>query len=114
MANLSTNEKEFLVKSLKTGLRLDGRGLLDHRNLSISFGHTFGNIELSLGNTKIQAKIVSSLEEPKKDRGNEGFLRFKVDLSIMDFSNQANSVYHRDKYSNEISKLLEKIIKGSK
>ena len=114
MANLSVNEQEFLSKSLKSGLRLDGRGLLDHRNISVSFGFSLGSIELSIGNTKVQSKVTSSLEEPKKDRPNEGFLRFKVDLSIMDFGKQTNSVYHRDKYSNEISKLLEKIIKGSK
>src|SRR5688500_14053851 len=110
MANLSINEKDFLAKSLKSGLRLDGRGLLDHRNISISFGFSLGNVELSLGNTKVQARVTGSLEEPRKDRPNEGFLRFKVDLSIMDFDKQKNHVYDRSKYSNEISKMLEKII----
>ena len=114
MSNISVNEKEFLSKSLKSGLRLDGRGLLDHRNLSISFGFALGSVELSLGNTKIQSKVTATLEEPKKERPQEGFLKFKVDLSVMDYDKQANSVYHKEKYSNEISKLLEKIIKGSK
>jgi len=114
MANLSVNEQEFLSKSLKGGLRLDGRGLLDHRNLSISFGFNLGSVELSLGNTKIQSKVTATLEEPKKERPQEGFLKFKVDLSVLDYDKQANSVYHKEKYSNEISKLLENIIKGSK
>jgi exosome complex component RRP45 len=114
MSNLSLNEKEFLRNSLKSKLRLDGRGLLDHRNISISFGLTLGSVELSLGDTKIQSKIIYSLEEPRKERPNEGFLKFKVDLSILNHTNQANSIYDTEKYSNEISKLLEKIIKGSK
>lgn len=95
-------------------MRFDGRRLLDHRNISIAFGNSLGSVELKLGGTKVVSKIVANLEEPKKERPNEGFVKFNVDLAIMEFNKQANEIYDKDKYQNEVAKILEKIIKGSK
>jgi exosome complex component RRP45 len=114
MSNLSINEKDFLKNSLQSNLRFDGRGMMDHRKINISFGSSYGSVEVSLGDTKVQSKITATLEEPRKERPNEGSLKFKVDLAMMAFTKQGNTKYDKDKYSNEISKVLERVIKGSK
>eukprot|EP01016_Furgasonia_blochmanni_P042452 TRINITY_DN5640_c0_g1_i14.p1 TRINITY_DN5640_c0_g1~~TRINITY_DN5640_c0_g1_i14.p1 ORF type:complete len:506 (-),score=90.52 TRINITY_DN5640_c0_g1_i14:1208-2686(-) len=114
MANLSTNDKDFILKALRQGLRLDGRELLDQRKIDVVFGLESGQVELSLGNTMVYAKVSAKITEPRKERPNEGFIRFNVDLSILNFSQQANSIYKANKYATEINKLLERIIKGSK
>lgn len=51
--------------------------------------------------TKVRSEII----EPKKERPSEGQIKFNIDLSV-----------YRDNqdYSNEIQKILEKIIKESK
>jgi hypothetical protein len=40
-------------------------------------------VELDLGNTKFFTKVYAEIKEPKQERPNEGFLRFKIDLSIL-------------------------------
>jgi exosome complex component RRP45 len=47
----STVEREFILKALKEGRRVDGRGLLDYRNVSFSFGVDLGTLEVRIGKT---------------------------------------------------------------
>ena len=114
MCDLSKNEKGYLLDLLKSGMRFDGRNLLDHRSITINFGYKLGTVELSLGQTRVYSSVTAKLEEPRIDRPNEGFLKFDIDLSILDKDKQMNSIYDLKKYSNEISRIIEKIIKGSK
>lgn len=59
------------------GLRVDGRQFMDNRNISVLFGNKMGCVELNIGNTKVYTRVSSEIIEPKPDRPNEGFLKFK-------------------------------------
>ena len=111
MEIFSNNEKEFVLKSLQMEQRLDGRNLIDHRKISLSFGLELGELELTYGGTRVFSKVIAEIVEPNKERLSEGFLKFKIDLST--FQNETN-IDNNKKYSNEISKLIERVIKDSK
>lgn len=49
---VSSNESLFIKGALVEGKRIDGRNLLDYRDLSVSFSEDYGRLELSLGETK--------------------------------------------------------------
>lgn len=49
---LSVNEQLFILDALRQNIRVDGRKLYDMRTLEISFGHSRGHAEVSLGNTR--------------------------------------------------------------
>lgn len=110
---ISANESDFVLKALKQGVRVDGRNLIDNRNISVKFGKNPGELEFSLGKTIIMTKISCEIGAPKEERPSEGFLKFKVDLSVLNDDRQ-NRVFSPKEYSNEISKLLERVFKGSK
>ena len=48
----SINERAFLYQALGEGLRLDGRGFEDFRNVEIQFGDDFGVVTVTLDKTK--------------------------------------------------------------
>ena len=110
---LSSNENDFVLKALKAGQRMDGRNLIDNRVINVKFGKEHGELEMSLGQTIILTKISAEIISPKEERPSEGFLKFKVDLSILNEDKQ-NKAFSPKEYSNEISKLLERVLKGSK
>jgi len=35
---MTSNQKDFIYNSLVQGFRLDGRGIVEHRDISASFG----------------------------------------------------------------------------
>jgi exosome complex component RRP45 len=51
-AELSNNEKEFIVKALREGIRLDGRSLDAYREIELSFGEEYGAVDVKLGKTR--------------------------------------------------------------
>ncbi|KAG7105317.1 Exosome complex component rrp45 like protein [Verticillium longisporum] len=51
-AEPSVNEKEFILKALHEGVRLDGRPFDQYRNIDISFGDEYGVVDVSLGKTR--------------------------------------------------------------
>jgi exosome complex component RRP45 len=51
-AELSSNEKLFILGALKEGIRVDGRQYDQYRPLDLVFGDEYGAVELSLGNTR--------------------------------------------------------------
>ena len=110
---LSSNETEFTLNSLKSGLRLDGRNLIDLRSISVEFTNVPGEVSLSLGKTMVLSKIAWEIVQPKEERPSEGFLRFRVDLGVLSEDRQ-NTAFSGKEYSNEISKLMERVLKGSK
>ncbi|KAF3355319.1 Putative cutinase 4 [Verticillium dahliae VDG1] len=47
-AEPSVNEKEFILKALHEGVRLDGRPFDQYRNIDISFGDEYGVVDEQL------------------------------------------------------------------
>lgn len=46
MQTLSQNESEFVLSALEKEQRLDGRNLLDIRNIKVIFGTNVGEVEI--------------------------------------------------------------------
>jgi len=51
-ATASLNEHAFVLDALREGIRLDGRGLEDFRQLDLSFGDEYGVVDVRLGKTR--------------------------------------------------------------
>jgi exosome complex component RRP45 len=110
---LTTNiEKEFVRECILSRVRCDGRQLFDYRKLQVTMFKergtvdiNVGSLEVCLGNTRVLARIRADIITPKPDRPSEGPISFKIDTSIKGEESR--------KLSTEISKLFEKIIKGS-
>eukprot|EP01084_Bolivina_argentea_P193105 331355_1 len=77
MANnriLSNVEKDFMISALDLGLRIDGRNLRTVREMQISFGSKTGTVCVSLGKTRVLARITHELGSPRIDKPNEGII----------------------------------------
>ena len=57
-AEPSLNEREFVVKALQEGLRIDGRAFDEFRNLDLRFGDQYGVADVTLGKTRY--RVLSS------------------------------------------------------
>lgn len=51
-ASPSLPERDFTFDALAQGLRVDGRGLLDGREIEVTFGEELGSVECSMGQTR--------------------------------------------------------------
>lgn len=51
-AELSLNERDFILQALQENIRLDGRALDAYRPLEITFGEDYGTADVQLGNTR--------------------------------------------------------------
>ena len=71
-------------------------------------GNYAGALLYEQGQTKVLVKISAEIVAPKPEKPAEGFLHFKVSCMACPYSFEQNK-----KNSNELTKLLEKIIVGS-
>lgn len=111
---ISKANKEFLRESLTVGIRDDGRQMLEMRNMRLVFSQKNDGVEVSLGKTKVFAKISSDIIEPSKSKPSEGKMRFLINLRLMRDTKQGFLESSENDLSTEISKVLERSIKGSK
>ena len=74
----SKNDSEFVLESLKTGLRLDGRAPLEYRDLSFAFGREDGQVMVQLGKTIIYTTLSTVIVDPFVERAREGIYRINV------------------------------------
>lgn len=51
-AELSLNEREFILQALREDVRLDGRAFEDYRPLELVFGDDYGFADVTLGKTR--------------------------------------------------------------
>ena len=56
-AEISLNEREFILRALGENVRLDGRSLEDLRHLEVSFGEESGMADVRLGKTRYMTAI---------------------------------------------------------
>ncbi|ANQ09264.1 Exosome complex exonuclease [Plasmodium coatneyi] len=104
------NNANFFWCNLKKKLRLDGRNFEDSRNISIYFLGEHGNVEVSIGHTKVICKITGEIVKPFDKRPNEGMI--KVNLDIDSFTNVNDNSQISDECL-EIRNLIERILKSS-
>jgi exosome complex component RRP45 len=51
-AELSNNERDFILAALRQNIRLDGRASDAYRNIELSFGDEYGLVDVKLGKTR--------------------------------------------------------------
>lgn len=84
LMDLSISEKEFIHSLLHdNATRLDGRQFDQLRPISIQFGSSLGNVQVSWGNTKLVVRISAELTKPSEDRPQEGVFVITTDISSM-------------------------------
>ncbi|XP_057312809.1 exosome complex component RRP45-like isoform X3 [Hydractinia symbiolongicarpus] len=108
----TTCEKDFVLKSIRSGIRLDGRQSYDYRNLDIKFGKDYGCCEVQLGETRVLAQTSAELVKPTDTRPTEGQLFLNVELSPM-----ASPAFENGRMSNqgvEVNRLIERCLKESR
>jgi len=108
----TTCEKEFVLKSIKSGIRLDGRQSYDYRNIDIKFGVDYGCCEVQLGDTRVLAQTSAELIKPVDTRPTEGQLFLNVELSPM-----ASPAFENGRQTDngvEINRLVERCLKESR
>lgn len=80
---ISKLEKQELYRLLAEGKRVDGRSLLQYRNLVVRLGYiekAEGSALVELGNTKILAAVKVGIALPFADTPNEGILIVNAEL----------------------------------
>lgn len=101
-------EKTFIRQALaEAGLRLDGRGVDDFRDVSINLSRTetSSRSEVQIGNTLVIAVVTGEIVSPYPDRPIEGILQFNAEVS---------SLADIKAYShNDLIRVLERSIKES-
>ncbi|KDN47145.1 ribosomal protein S5 domain 2-like protein [Tilletiaria anomala UBC 951] len=81
--DVSLAEVDFVYAALASGIREDGRAIDDFRQPSFRFGSSWGNVEVTLGETKVLAAVSSSVVTPRDGRPYEGFLNIQCELGAM-------------------------------
>lgn len=80
---MTVNEKKFIETALLSELRVDGRGPLEYRRLTIKFGKDDGSAMVQLGETRVMSFVTAQLVQPYRDRPNEGSLSIFTEFSPM-------------------------------
>ncbi|EPY51582.1 exosome subunit Rrp45 [Schizosaccharomyces cryophilus OY26] len=107
----SANNKGFIVNALKKELRLDGRSLTDFRDLKIEFGEDYGQVDISLGSTRVMARISAEITKPYSDRPFDGIFAITTELTPL-----ASPAFETGRVSEQeviISRLIEQAIRRS-
>ena len=75
-------EKEHILKSLKAGIRYDGRKLLDYREISVTpnIASAEGSAKVKIGETEVLVGVKLAVEEPYPDTPEEGKLMVNTEL----------------------------------
>jgi exosome complex RNA-binding protein Rrp42 (RNase PH superfamily) len=110
--DISNNERAFILQALKEGIRLDGRGVEDFRDLNISFGPNYGTVHLTLGGTRIFTTVSAEIVRPFPESPNEGQLVFNAEIAPV-----ATAKRPMGRASEEemlINRMLERCLKRSR
>jgi exosome complex RNA-binding protein Rrp42 (RNase PH superfamily) len=61
---ISLSESKFIINGLSEQKRIDGRGLYDVRTLRLTFGSTWGRVQVQLGQTRYVFRFFGLLRTP--------------------------------------------------
>ena len=76
--------KEHILQLLSQGIRLDGRGLLDYRDVKVEYGASVsaeGSAKVTIGDTIVITGIKMAIGTPYSDTPNQGNLMCGAELS---------------------------------
>ncbi|KAI1131620.1 ribosomal protein S5 domain 2-type protein [Nemania abortiva] len=110
-AEPSLNERAFVIQALQEGQRLDGRALDRFRKLELKFGDQYGVADVTLGKTRVLAKVSAEVTAPHTDRPFDGIFTITTELSPM--ASPAFEVNRPTETEVLLSRLLEKTVRRS-
>ncbi|KAI1335111.1 ribosomal protein S5 domain 2-like protein [Xylariaceae sp. FL0016] len=110
-AEPSLNERAFVVQALQEGLRLDGRGADQFRKLELDFGDQYGVSDVTLGKTRVLAKVSAEVTAPYTDRPFDGIFTITTELSPM--ASPAFEINRSTETEVLLSRLIEKTVRRS-
>lgn len=110
----SKNLSNFLNSIMLQGGRADGREMLEMRHLKIIFNQANDGCEVSIGKTKVFSKVFAKITEPSLAKPSEGTIKFLINLKVGEQSVQTFNHQKSQDLANELSKYLERNIKGSR
>ncbi|EEB09606.1 exosome subunit Rrp45 [Schizosaccharomyces japonicus yFS275] len=79
----STNNRDFILEALSNGVRLDGREMHAFRQPVIKFGDKFGEVDVSLGETRVLCHITAQIAKPYPDKPFDGIFTIHTELTPM-------------------------------
>ncbi|OMJ25588.1 Exosome complex component rrp45 [Smittium culicis] len=112
----SLNNNTFVLEALKKGHRIDGRGIYDHREISIKHEKTPGSVEVQLGKSRVHAVTTCQVVRPYPDRPAEGQLTITLELTSLcdpSFDTVANKQACTE-LEVMISRQLDKLVRQSR
>ncbi len=83
MEGLDIVKSHYVKELIAKGIREDGRGVLDFRNITIAtniISHAEGSAQVDLGNTRVLACVKLQIEEPMEDTPDQGNLMVSSEL----------------------------------
>lgn len=109
---VSTSESKFILDTLREQERLDGRQFTDFRDVTITFGKEYGDVMVTLGETKVHCRISCEVTQPYEDRPFEGLFYISTESTPMaggQFEN-GNNIGEDEVL---ISRIIEKSVRRS-
>lgn len=112
--SLSPYERDFVLDGIDQDLRVDGRGRLDHRAMTLELGTTpqaTGSARLRLGDTDVMVAVKADIGTPPAGYPTHGRLSCAVELSA-----SADPAYEGrggEKAGAELSRALERGLLGA-
>ncbi|ADV65608.1 exosome complex protein Rrp42 [Desulfurococcus mucosus] len=106
---------ENIIKSIKRGERIDGRGLYDYRPLEVVLNpiqKASGSSLVRLGGTQVIAGVKLELGEPFPDRPNEGVLQ--VHAEFVPLASPSFEPGPPDENSIEIARIIDRSLREPK
>ncbi|KAF2715521.1 exoribonuclease [Pleomassaria siparia CBS 279.74] len=110
-ADISVNERAFILQALQERIRLDGRAFDAFRPLELSFGDEYGVVDVQLGKTRVIARISVDVTAPLPERKFDGIFQI-----ITEFSPMASPAFEVGRPTDAeviLSRILEKAIRRS-
>lgn len=104
----SRDQRSVVFNGLSRGLRMDGRGLDEMRDLSLEFGSDYGAVDVQLGKTRygyngrsvtannrlrVRANVSCEVVRPYSDRPFDGIFNIATELSPM-----AHEMFEQGRY----------------
>ncbi|KAL9613625.1 MAG: hypothetical protein Q9167_001853 [Letrouitia subvulpina] len=107
----SLNERAFVLEALQEDVRLDGRATDAFRDVQLSFGEDHGVADVTMGNTRVLARISASITAPFPDRKFDGIFTINTELSPM--ASPAFEANRQTETETLLSRLLEVALRRS-
>ncbi|KAH3669430.1 hypothetical protein OGAPHI_001551 [Ogataea philodendri] len=115
--DISNNERQFVLQALEQNVRLDGRKLLEMRDVDIFVSpDEYGYVEISLGKTKVACRVTAEIAKPYEDRPFDGIFQISTEISPICSPFFESGLTSGGKQSNDevlISRLIEKAVRRS-